>query len=148
MFIVFDIISLAVQTVGGVQVSSAKDYQQLSDGAMIMRGGIIFQFSNTIVFVVLLIITHFRLRNKAMTMREVAGWPVMAALYISTGMIFVRNGYRIAELTYGWKGRLVRTEAYLLGLDMGPMVLAVGALVVFAPSIFLERPKIGGGGNE
>ncbi|CEJ61467.1 hypothetical protein PMG11_10000 [Penicillium brasilianum] len=135
-FILLDIISLSIQTVGGVLVSSAQNEDQLNYGSRIMLDGIIFQFSNTVLFVILLLGTIFRLRSKGIRQRSVTGWPVMLAMWISTVMVFVRNAYRIAELSAGWNGRLVRTEWYLIAFDMVPMAVAVGALVVFSPSFF------------
>jgi hypothetical protein len=135
-FIICDIVSLAIQTVGGVLVSSAKNYEQLSHGAGVMRSGIIFQFSNTVVFVVLVLGTMLRLRKKGTTLVSVASWPVIIAMCVSTLMLLIRNGYRIVELSDGWKGHLMRTEGYLIGLDMVPMAVAIGVFIVFSPSHF------------
>ncbi|KAJ5096806.1 hypothetical protein N7456_007527 [Penicillium angulare] len=140
-FIILDIISLAIQTVGGVLVSSAQNYDQLNHGSSIMRSGIIFQFSNTVLFVILLFGTAFRLRANGIKLLPIAGWPAIAAIWVSTVMVFVRNAYRIAELSGGWNGHLMRTEWYLVGLDMVPMVVAVGAFVVFSPSLFFDDRK-------
>jgi hypothetical protein len=137
-FIICDIISLAIQTVGGVEVSSATNYEQLTHGAGVMRSGIIFQLSNTVVFVVLILGTLLRLRVKRTTLVSVAGLPVMIAMCLSTLMVLIRNSYRIVELSDGWKGHLMRTEGFLIGLDMVPMAVAVGAFVVFSPSLFLR----------
>lgn len=136
-FVLLDMISLAVQTVGGVEVSSAQDLESLESGAKIMRAGIIFQLSNTVLFVILLLGTTLRLRMKGMRLISVLGWPVLFALWISTVMVFIRNAYRIVELSGGWKGHVSRTEWYLIAFDMGPMALAVGAFVVFSPCFFL-----------
>ncbi|KAJ5117842.1 hypothetical protein N7476_006788 [Penicillium atrosanguineum] len=135
-FIILDIISLAIQTVGGVLVSSAQNHGQLDHGSSVMRSGIIFQFSNTVMFVALVLGTILRLRTKGIRLSSVTGWPVMVAMWVSTVMVFVRNAYRIAELSGGWKGHLMRTEGYLVGLDMVPMAVAVGSFVVFSPSLF------------
>lgn len=54
-------------------------------------------------------------------------------------MVLIRNGYRIVELSDGWKGHLMRTEKYLIGLDMVPMAVGIGAFVVFSPSFFLHE---------
>jgi hypothetical protein len=102
-----------------------------------MRSGIIFQFSNTVLFVALMLGTAFRLRTKGIRLLSITGWPVMVAMWGSTIMVFVRNAYRIAELSGGWKGHLMRTEWYLVALDMVPMAVAVGVFIVFSPSVFL-----------
>lgn len=56
-------------------------------------------------------------------------------------MVLIRNGYRIVELSDGWKGHLMHTERYLIGLDMVPMAVGVGAFVAFPPSFFLQEEK-------
>lgn len=140
-FIICDIVSLAIQTVGGVEVSSATNYEQLSHGARVMRAGIIFQFSNTVIFVGLILGTILRLRRKGTTLVSIASWPVVIALGVSTLMVLIRNGYRIVELSDGWKGHLMRTETYLIGLDMVPMAVGIGAFVVFSPSFFFREEK-------
>ncbi|KAF4230407.1 hypothetical protein CNMCM6457_005983 [Aspergillus fumigatiaffinis] len=139
-FIICDIIALAIQTVGGVEVSSAQNYEQLSHGGDVMRSGIIFQFSNTIVFVILIMGASLRMRQKKALAPQVK-WPVLAALCVSTIMVLIRNGYRIVELSDGWKGQLMRTERYLIGLDMVPMAIGVWVFVIFPPSFFLAEDK-------
>jgi hypothetical protein len=56
-------------------------------------------------------------------------------------MLLIRNGYRIVELSDGWKGHLMRTEGYLIGLDMVPMAVAVGVFIVFSPSHFFGERR-------
>jgi hypothetical protein len=140
-FVICDMVSLAIQTVGGVQVSSADDLQDTLHGGNVMRAGIIFQFSNTVVFTLLVLAATLRMRTKTVTLQDVAGWPMMVALCVSTLMLLIRNAYRIVELSGGWDGHLMRTEAYLIGLDMVPMSVAIGSFVVFSPSLFLSPRK-------
>ena len=126
---------------GLVLVSNAQNYDQLNHGSSVMRSGIIFQFSNTVMFVALILVTIFRLRMKGIRLPSVTGWPAMVAMRASTVMVFVHNAYRIAELSGGWKGHLMRTEWNLIALDMGPMAVAVGAFVVFSPFLFFFDDK-------
>jgi hypothetical protein len=105
-----------------------------------MRSGIIFQFSNTLVFVVLTVRVMFLLRKRR-TLASQERWPAMTALCVSTLMVLIRNGYRIVELSGGWKSHLMRTERYLIGLDMVPMAVGIGAFVAFPPSFFLHEGK-------
>jgi hypothetical protein len=67
--------SLAIQTVGGVEVSNARDMQAASHGGSVMRAGIIFQFSNTASFAALLLAAQLRLRKKGVTVSRSAGRP-------------------------------------------------------------------------
>jgi RTA1 like protein len=140
-FVVCDIVSLAIQTVGGVEVSNAQNLQDISHGGSVMRAGIIFQFSNTIVFAVLVLATILRLNRNSLTLLDVAGWPAMLCMCVSTLMVLLRNGYRIVELSDGWEGHVMRTEGYLIGLDMVPMAVAIGSFLIFSPSLFFFSAK-------
>lgn len=51
-------------------------------------------------------------------------------------MVFIRNAYRIPELSGGWNSYVMRTEWSLIVFDMVPMAVAVGAFVIFSPSVF------------
>jgi hypothetical protein len=137
-FVAFDMASLAIQTVGGVEVSNARDMQAASHGGSVMRAGIIFQFSNTASFAALLLAAQLRLRKKGVTVSRSAGRPAVVALWVTTLLLLVRNGYRIVELSGGWNSHIMRTEGYLIGLDMVPMVLAIGCFLLFSPSLFLD----------
>jgi hypothetical protein len=135
-FLIGDLVALAIQIVGGVLISSAMNYKQISHGAGVARAGIICQLSNTLVFVALIFATIIRLWRKGTTLVSVAGWPVMTAMCLSTLMILIRNGYRVVELSHGWNSHLMRTEGFLIGLDMVPMAVAVGVFIVFSPSLW------------
>ena len=140
-FVACDIISLAIQIVGGVEVSNARDIGSVESGGSIMRAGIIFQFSNTICFTVLILITVVRLRKHTLRLPALAGWSTLSAMCIATLMLLIRNGYRIVELSEGWYGYIMRSERYLIALDMVPMSVAIFFLVVFAPQMFLSPRK-------
>lgn len=138
-FIICDAVSIAIQTVGGVKISESKNYAQLRHGASVARSGIIFQFSNTVFFIVLLVVTMVVLRIKRIALTSVVKWPVICAMCVSTLMVLLRNGYRIVELSEGWTGRLMRTELYLIGLDMVPIALAIGIFLIFPPALLFQR---------
>jgi hypothetical protein len=70
-----------------------------------------------------------------------AGWVTIAAMSIATLMLLIRNGYRIFELSQGWDGRILRTQGYLIGLDMVPMAVAIGTFVVFSPCFFFRSAQ-------
>ena len=143
-FIIGDLVALAIQIVGGVLISSATNYKQISHGASVARSGIICQLSNTVVFVALIFATILRLWGKGTTLVSVAGWPVMTAMCLSTLMILIRNSYRVVELSHGWNSQLMRTEGFLIGLDVVPMAVAVGAFIVFSPSLWWRgRDEVG-----
>ena len=70
----------------------------------------------------------------------------MTAMCLSTLMILVRNGYRVVELSHGWNSYLVGTEGFLIGLDLVPMAVAVGAFILFSPCLWWQgRDNLRGG---
>lgn len=119
-------------------MSAAVDLQSITDGASVMRAGIIFQFSNTAIFAVLLLATMLGLRRKGSTLLDLVAWPTMVTICVSTLMLLLRNGYRIVELSDGWGGHVMRTERYLIGYDMVPMALAIGSFLVCSPCLFFS----------
>ena len=140
-FFVCDMVSMAIQTVGGVEVSTAQNLQEINHAVSVLRAGIIFQLSNTVVFAVLVLATMLRLHRNSLTLLDVAGWPAMLCLCVSTLMVLLRNGYRIVELSDGWEGHILRTEVYLIGFDMVPMAVAIGSFLIFSPSLFFFSTK-------
>lgn len=132
---------MAIRTVGGVEVSSVQDIQAASHGGSVMRAGIIFQFSNNIIFAMLLLFVQLQVWQRGAPLSRSVGRPAILAVWIWTIMLLLRNGYRIVGLSDEWDGHIMRTEGYLLGLDMIPMALAIGAFAIFSPSLFLRPGK-------
>ena len=85
--------------------------------------------------------THARLRNS---------WAFkgfLVALSFATLCIFTRSVYRVAELSEGWNGRLIKTQSYFIGLEGAIVGLAVLALNAFHPGLcFREGYDSGRGG--
>ena len=67
----------------------------------------------------------------------------LAALSIATICIFIRSIYRVAELSEGWTGHLIRQQWLFVGLEGLMVVVALLALAVFSPS-FCCGDAIGG----
>lgn len=68
--------------------------------------------------------THAALRSS---------WKFQGFLFmlsISTLCIFTRSVYRVAELSEGWNGHLIKTQKYFIGLEGA--IIAVGVLVLNA----------------
>jgi len=58
----------------------------------------------------------------------------LIALTFATLCIFCRCVYRVAELSAGWDGYLVKNEDYFIGLEGAVVVAAVLALNLFHPA--------------
>ena len=148
MFFIFcDIVSLAIQTVGAVEVSNLSvlesgNPESIKHGNNILRSGIAFQLSNTVMFSILILAAILWQRSRSQTtLLELAGWPIMFSISLSTVMLLIRNAFRVFELGGGYNNSVMRTERYLIGWDMVPMAVAIGILTVFSPCCFLAPAK-------
>lgn len=61
---------------------------------------------------------------------------LLAAVFISLTMIFIRSIYRTVELLQGWSGYLITHEGYFIGLDGAIMVVAI-AVFNFLDPVYL-----------
>src|SRR5277367_4118171 len=63
----------------------------------------------------------------------------LAALTIATVCIFVRSVYRVAELSEGWTGHLIKQQGLFIGLEGVMVLVAVIVLNFFHPAFcFME----------
>lgn len=63
----------------------------------------------------------------------------LAALTIATVCIFVRSVYRVAELSEGWTGYLIKQQGLFIGLEGVMVLVAVIVLNFFHPAFcFME----------
>jgi hypothetical protein len=59
----------------------------------------------------------------------------LIALSLSTLCVFTRCVYRVAELSEGWSGHLIKTQRYFIGLEGAVIVAAVLLLNFFHPGL-------------
>ncbi|OJD10453.1 hypothetical protein AJ78_08545 [Emergomyces pasteurianus Ep9510] len=156
IFIPCDIISLVMQGLGGGIASVAtRNRKDATAGINIMIAGLSFQVFSLLVFILLLAEFFVRVYRRGYLWKEVNGYEIkagsgangvggaaLARLYIFFSAfslailcIFVRCAYRVAELSNGFDGELIREEGPFIGLE-GVMV----AVAVFA--LNLGHPKM------
>ena len=70
----------------------------------------------------------------------------VGALALSTICIFWRSVYRVAELSNGWDGPLMKRQGLFIGFEGVMVVVAVVALNVFNPSFCIKDLMEGEGG--
>lgn len=73
----------------------------------------------------------------------------LTALSLATLCIFTRSVYRVAELSEGWNGHLIKTQKYFIGLEGAIIGVAVLALNAFHPGLCFREgydAKMGGCG--
>ncbi|KAF1848641.1 sphingoid long-chain base transporter RSB1 [Cucurbitaria berberidis CBS 394.84] len=148
IFIPCDIISLVLQAIGGA-MASAKTHtgENPKVGTNIMIAGLVVQVVTLLIFMILALdfavrtiqrTAHLGSQN-ALDPRHAKlrqSWVFRAflvALAFSTLCIFTRCVYRVAELSEGWSGRLIKTQKYFIGLEGAVIIAAVLVLNVFHP---------------
>jgi len=168
IFIPCDLVSLLLQAIGGGMASVASHTDKdPTPGNNIMIAGLSFQVATLFIFILLstdfAIKTVRRVKKLGHTaaldprharLRE--SWAFkgfLTALAFATLCIFTRSVYRVAELSEGWGGHLIKTQKYFIGLEGAIVGLAVLALNAFHPGLCFregseEREKFGFGGRK
>lgn len=168
IFIPCDFLSLMLQAAGG-GIASAASHQDKNPvvGDNIMVAGLSVQVVTLFIFICLT--TDFAIRTTR-RVRELgkehaldptharlrASWAFkgfLVALAFATLCIFTRSVYRVAELSEGWNGHLIKTQKYFIGLEGAIVGAAVLALNAFHPGLcfregYEERRGWGFGGRK
>jgi len=156
LFIGCDILSLLLQATGGGMASVAShNGNDPSNGNHIMIAGLAFQVLTLFIFMLLaadfawttwkrikalgtteaLDQTHTKLRNSF----KFRGF--LYALTFATLCIFTRSVYRVAELSEGWEGQLIKTQKYFIGLEGAIVAAGVLALNAFHPGFCFREEQ-------
>ncbi|KAH7136364.1 RTA1 like protein-domain-containing protein [Dactylonectria macrodidyma] len=145
-FVAADVLSFAVQAVGGSMLAD-DDPEQKETGRRIYIGGIAIQLLFVLIFIVVAgkfvrrlraLMTDGKLEREETWVRPVI-WTVFAGLFL----IVVRIIFRLIEFGGGANGEneLLKHEAYQLCLDALPMLLALVLLNAVHPAIVLKGPE-------
>lgn len=161
-FIPCDIVSLILQGVGGALASTeSQNNQSAAPGTNVMIAGLSFQVATLFVFMVLFMDFALRTykRYQAMgedafdqnsafkTLRQSTRFNgFLAALTLATVCIFWRSVYRVAELSEGWKGNLIKRQWLFVGFEGVMVIVACFALNVFNPAFTFKEGMEGLGG--
>lgn len=143
IFCTCDIISLAVQAIGGAiaaEAAAATPPRESKTGTHIMVGGIVFQMASITVFVMLFIEFLRRTRKLKKSLGRKCEILISATAF-SCLMIYIRSIYRTIELMQGWSGYIITHQAYFVALDAVLMLLAVTVFNFIHPGWFLPYNK-------
>ncbi|KAM0716846.1 hypothetical protein Q7P37_006698 [Cladosporium fusiforme] len=132
IFVTGDVVCLLAQSAGG-GVSAAGH----SFGTKIVIGGLVIQLLVFLTFVVVAAFFNIRM-NRVPTTKSVdvmISWRRhMRAIYISSGLIFLRSLIRLVEYAEGFSGYLYTHEWCLYCLDCLPMLIVAGLFIFIHPS--------------
>lgn len=147
IFIPCDFGSLLLQAIGGGMASAASHSGKSPDtGDHIMVAGLALQVFTLLLFQILVLDFVYTTLKRMNAMGEAALDPThrklreslkfrlfLAALAVSTFCIFVRSIYRVAELSEGWEGALIKNERLFIGFEGAMVIVAVLLLNIFHP---------------
>ncbi|KAL8818583.1 MAG: hypothetical protein Q9223_002808 [Gallowayella weberi] len=161
VFCTIDFVSLLLQAVGGGMASAAGEEPNgdLKPGTNTMIAGIIFQLVANLVFSGLAASVVVKTYQKGKGLLNVDDRAVsqsnatktgaatttgklrllVGATSVSTLALVVRGIYRTIELLQGWRGHLITTERYFIGLDGALMAIAVLTFVFVNPGRLLPH---------
>jgi hypothetical protein len=120
LFIICDVISLVFQSIGGGMSTNSEGSSQT--GVNIALFGLSFQVFTLLVFITLSLdyaARYLRAAKTGSVGRVVDGRfkVFVACLALATLLVFTRCVYRIAELSEGYSGPLLRDEGLFIGLE-------------------------------
>ena len=156
IFIPCDVVSLLLQAAGGGIASAASNENKSPDvGDHIMVTGLAFQVLTLAVFICLCTDFAVRTLTRMRKMGDAALDPTHArlrgsimfksfvvALAFATLCIFIRSVYRVAELSEGWEGALIKNQYTFIGLEGAMVIVAVLALNIFHPGFCFREGYI------
>ena len=117
-------------------------------GDHIMVAGLAFQVFTLLLFQILVLDFVYTTLKRMNSMGEAALDPThkklresikfklfLVALGLSTFCIFIRSIYRVAELSEGWEGALIKNEHLFIGFEGAMVIVAVLLLNIFHPGL-------------
>jgi hypothetical protein len=126
-----------------------------------MIAGLSFQVFTLLIFMILCVDFTLRIRKRYKSMGQDAfdQNPIfvatrgsmrfkgfVAALTLATICIFWRSVYRVAELSEGWTGNLIRHQWLFVGFEGVMVIVACLALNIFNPAFAFREAMTGFGG--
>ena len=131
-----------------------------------MVAGLAFQVLTLAVFICLCIDFAFKTIRRMHAMGDAALDPAhtkmrqstlfrlfLLALAFATLCIFIRSIYRVAELSEGWAGALIKNQSLFIGLEGAMVIAAVLALNAFHPGFcfrdgYIRKPQSDSKGTQ
>lgn len=136
VFVAGDVVCFFVQLTGGAIMSGGGSRTNL--GRYIILTGLSLQITlfGLFVFVAYLFHTRIRTQRTEASHRPEIKWEVMLTiLYVVSGIIMIRNLFRVVETSGGRSGYLLQHEWPLYVFDSIPMVAVVAILLYWFPTL-------------
>ncbi|KAL6362108.1 hypothetical protein LRP88_05592 [Fusarium phalaenopsidis] len=143
-FLIGDLLSIALQGIGGGKVVNAETEDDRSTGENIIIAGLVVQIIFFSLFMIVTSLFHFRIRKNPAARAESINtrWELfLLILYITSILILIRSLFRLVEYAMGHDSELQSKEVYIYVLDGAPMLIASTLFNIFHPSKYLVAGK-------
>ncbi|KAJ5166661.1 uncharacterized protein N7482_005442 [Penicillium canariense] len=149
-FVTCDFISLSLQGAGGGLAATATTNHGSAVGNNIMMAGIVRQVVTLSVFGTLSVQFFVRIRNTPMHALSVEAqkvWESRKFRWFCWGIViafvttYARCVYRIAEMSGGWKNKIMQDEVSFIIFESGICAVALMALCVAHPGYCFEQKR-------
>ncbi len=136
IFVTGDVVSFMIQGGGAGILVKADSASSKNLGQNIIIGGLIFQILVFGVFCVVALTFHRRFARKGLVScyLDIPWGSVINMLYATSGLIMIRNVFRVVEYAMGHDGYLLSNEWCVYVFDGVPMVLAMALFAVRYPN--------------
>ncbi|KAK0206971.1 RTA1 like protein-domain-containing protein [Desarmillaria ectypa] len=139
IFICSDIITFIIQAGGAALIINP---DQATLGKNIFLAGLILQSISYYVFTLMMLWTHWKVKNARATTGGEFWWKALWLLYASSFLIIIRTIYRLVEGASD-RGSYVRThEVFFYCLDSLPLLLSIGVYMPFWPGKYINKDSI------
>ncbi|KAL6880730.1 RTA1 like domain-containing protein [Trichoderma novae-zelandiae] len=132
IFVTGDVICFLLLSAGGGILATGSGNPSTADtGNNVIIAGLVLQLIWFGIFVVIAAVFHIRMRSipTVRSQQPECRWQVyLQALYVASGLIIVRNLFRVIEYAQGQGGYLLQNEAFIYVFDALPMLVVVSWL--------------------
>ncbi|KAF7558223.1 hypothetical protein G7Z17_g166 [Cylindrodendrum hubeiense] len=142
VFVIGDVLSFVVQTLGGVILANADSRDDLNQGQDIVLGGLAIQIIFFGIFIAVISVFHYRIVRHPTTASLETALPWKRYIYVLYGaslLIMVRSLFRVAEFSAGSDSVLQTEEAYLYCLDAALMLICSMLFNIQHPSSVVQK---------
>ncbi|KAI6750575.1 hypothetical protein HG530_014856 [Fusarium avenaceum] len=140
IFLLGDVISIALQGIGGGKLVNADTLDDRTTGENIIIGGLVVQLLFFGLFIAVTGLFHFRFARYS-TARPSNWQRLIVVVYVASVLILIRSIFRMIEYIGGHDGELQSKEVYVLVLDAIPMAIVSFGLNIFHPSKYMQSTR-------
>ncbi|KAJ3549180.1 hypothetical protein NM208_g79 [Fusarium decemcellulare] len=144
-FLFGDIVSIALQGIGGGKLVNAETRDDRESGERIIIGGLTVQLLFFGLFMVVTGLLHFRITRNPTATRissvQVNWKRFLIIIYIASALILIRSLFRMIEYIMGHDSVLQSQEVYIYVFDAALMAAATVMLNIFHPSEYLNTER-------